>query len=587
MSYSRTAVLGLLLILILEAVLFASCFRNFYCGDSIYWLSRVIQDWSDIRDRFSSLDGLGQYRPVTFLFYSFVVHPLTGLSVYRQHAFPFLFHALNTLLVYAIGRRLFPADWQALLVAFFFGVSTTGAYITYDNTFLPDYLYAFFSLLALLVLCRATERRSLPGYVLSAVVFLFALFSKESGITFPAAAFLLLLLLKDGSGSYFPIRKVIASCLPFAVLASGYLVWHLILKGGHLYPAGAGQPHQLVISFATLWAKVPYLLGALGLPLPLDPKATNWLRVPAYWFLMPVLLWMLACTLRGFWLRKPLYVAAIVWVVVTASPALFIVENTWEQNLYVPLLGLAWIFGQSMAEAKQLLERVLSGSRLAWWLPISVVFVLAWATGRNAALVRRTSWMAAGSQVTKNCLEDLQHMYPRIPSNSLIYIERIWEDNIAWHFDSGRLAATFYQDPTIRMRFSDDGLPPPSRAMLDSGKVFVLKYLGGHLYDVTQRIPVSVFPAQPRGVIFTPSRIKKGESVTIEVLGGEGMELDCQYVLNSRGPTRTVYGWVTADSKGRQTLVVNTPGHYVISAIRNSLRGDWIPVHYEWDCLAR
>jgi hypothetical protein len=40
MSYSRTAVLGLLLILILEAVLFASCFRNIYCGDSIYWLSR-------------------------------------------------------------------------------------------------------------------------------------------------------------------------------------------------------------------------------------------------------------------------------------------------------------------------------------------------------------------------------------------------------------------------------------------------------------------------------------------------------------------------------------------------------------------
>lgn len=587
MFYSRTAVAGLLLILILEAVLFAPCFRVFYCGDSIYWFSRVLQDWSDIRDKFSAVDGLGQYRPVTFLFYSFVVHPLAGLNLYRQHAFPFLFHALNTLLVFAVGRRLFRADWRALLVAFFFGVSTTGAYITYDNTFLPDCLYAFFFLLALLLHCRAMERRSLLQYTLSIIAFIFALFSKESGITFPAAAFLLLLLLKDESGKRLPVWKVIASCLSYAVLASGYFVWHLILKGGHLYPAGAGQPHQLVVSFATLWAKVPYLLGALGLPIPLTPGATIWSRIPAYWFLMPILLWMLVCTLRGFWLRNTLYVTAIVWIAATASPALFIVENTWEQNLYVPLLGLAWIFSQSMAEGKQLLERIFSGSRLAWWMLISVVFVLLWVTGLNAALVRRTSWMAAGSQVTKNCLEDLQRMYPRIPSNSLIYIENNREENIAWHFDSGRLAATFYQDPSIRMRFSDDGLPHPSRAMLDSGKVFVLRYLDGHLYDMTQRVASPVFPVQPRGVVFLPSRIKKGESVTIEVQGGEGMELDCQYVLNSRGPTRTVYGWVTADSKGRQTLVVNTPGHYVISAIRNSLRGDWVSVHYEWDCLAR
>jgi len=302
--------LRLFLILILEAVLFAPCFRVFYCGDSIYWFSRVLQDWSDIRDKFSAVDGLGQYRPITFLFYSFVVHPLAGLNLYRQHAFPLMFHALNTLLVFALGRRLFPAEWQALLAAFFFGVSTTGAYVTYDNTFLPDYLYAFFYLLALLVLCRATETRSLLECALSAVVFLFALFSKEAGVTFPVAALLLLLLLKDGSGRHFPIRKAIALCLPFAVPASGYLVWHLSLKGGHLYPAGTGQPHQLVISVATIRAKVPCLLEALGLPLPLDPSPAHWLRVPAYWFLMPVLLWMLACTLRGFWLRKPLYIAA-------------------------------------------------------------------------------------------------------------------------------------------------------------------------------------------------------------------------------------------------------------------------------------
>jgi hypothetical protein len=237
MSLFRTAAFGLLFILIFEAGPFAPNFRMFYCGDSLYYCSRVLHDWFEVRDKFAALDGLGQYRPVTSVFYSLIVHPLARLDLYRQHVFPPLFHGLNTLLVLAIGRRLFPSVWQAPQAAVFFGVSTTGAYITYDHTFLPDCLYAFFYFSALLMLRRATE--------------------------------------------------------------------------------------------------------------------------------------------------------------------------------------------------------------------------------------------------------------------------------------------------------------------------------------------------------------KKGETVTIEAVGGEGMELDCRYVLNSRGPIRTVYGWITADHRGRQTLVVNTPGHYVISAIRNSLRSDWVPVYYGWDCLNR
>jgi len=343
----------------------------------------------------------------------------------------------------------------------------------------------------------------------------------------------------------------------------------------------------------------------------------------------------------------------------------------------------------------------------------------------------------------------------------LIYVEPVREENVAWHFDSGRLASTFYGDPSIRMRFSDDGLPAPSVTMLRSGKVIILKYLEGHLFDITTRrflerldsatyrirdhwekgnvvcggtvyplraapcnpadnpivfrsdlalrdsaretlalaqgttylhplpalmpgtrlrvgaapagplsedvvvaelrmqgpegerrlctfnfepslfrsgqdwqdrtldldgmkegshvlkllvlsalsqsgrpavvqwspvelvppqsqnlrLPDTETPPQPRDIVFSPSSIRSGQSVRIQVEGGEGMEVDCQYSLNSVGPPKTVYGWLSTDRMGCQTLVVKTPGHYVITAIRNSLRADWVPIHREWDCL--
>ncbi len=585
MSPTRAAIGTLLLIFVLEGFLFGPNFRMFFCGDSLYFLSRIVQDWYDARDRFCVLDGLGQYRPLTFLFYSLVVNPLAGLNLRLLHIFPFLFHSLNVLLVFALSRTVLDRVWGALLAAFFFGISTTGAYITYDNTFLPDYLYAFFYLSALLVLCPAASHRDRLSALIATILLLCSVFSKEAGVTFPASAFLFLLLAADRPERPLPFRRIITLCLPLALIAAGFISLHLVLKEGKLYPAGIGQPHQLVFTLSSLQAKAQHFLQALGLPLVVGKNEPGWLQ-PAHWLLVPVLLWMLICTLRGLWRRRPVYLLGILWIAVTVAPALLIAENTWEQNLYVPLCGLAWIFAQSITEAEESLEKILRRARLAWGLLLCVPLVIIWVTGRNAVMVRRASWMAGGSHITKNCLEDLQKAHPRIPPNSLIYVETAGE-NVAWHFDSGRLAATFYGDPSIRMRFSQDGLPAPSRAMLDSGKVYVMSYRDGRLYDRTPTVLTPAVPRQPQGVVFTPNRIKKGESVTIEVLGGEGMELDCRYVIDSRGPVRTVYGWITADDRGRQTLPVNVPGHYVISAIRNSLRSDWVPVHYEWDCLKR
>jgi hypothetical protein len=90
-------------------------------------------------------------------------------------------------------------------------------------------------------------------------------------------------------------------------------------------------------------------------------------------------------------------------------------------------------------------------------------------------------------------------------------------------------------------------------------------------------------PPQPSGLLFDPSRGKPGDMVTIKAGGGANMQIDCQYSLNSAEVHILNNCW-TMDEKGTMRAKVDTPGHYVFTAIRNSRRQDWVPIHYEWDC---
>src|SRR5439155_9391386 len=340
---SRTA-LALGAILALEVAVFAPHFRQFYCGDSIYWFSRILEDSSDLVARFKNLDDLGQYRPLTFAFSSWIVWPLAGLDLFRNHVFPFLFHALNTVLVFLLGRRLLASDEKALVASSVFGVSTVAAYVTYDNTFIPDYLYVFFYLASLLALRRGADNHAAASFSAAFLLFLAALSCKEAAVTYPAAALVVLWL------TGLSPRRSATSVVPFAAVSVAYLGLHLALKEGRLYPADPNQPHHLEVGLTTLRAKLPMIGQALGLPvhLPLEPA---WLQPFLLALPAPVLAWVLLCSLRGIARRERVYSASLLWFVATLAPALFVVAPTWEHNLYVPLVGFSWIVAESLGES--------------------------------------------------------------------------------------------------------------------------------------------------------------------------------------------------------------------------------------------
>src|SRR5262245_9361511 len=324
MQRSAKHALWLLAILCLEVAIYAPNFKKFFCGDSLFYLSRVLEDWVAVVAKFRSPDGLGQYRPLAYVLFSYVIYPIAGLDLFRNHLFPLLFHRANTVLAYFVARHIFSDCWRALMAAFFFGVSSIGAYVTYDNTFVPDYLYVFFFLGAGLSLCRSLEKSFWWNYTLALILFLLALLSKEAAVSFAGAALILLLLastrqppegispggLVAQERNLDVVRKlkskVALMCAPFVLVTLVYVGWHLAVKGGNLYPSDPSQPHRLEISWRNVQSKFPAFVQAAGL---WSPMSVEWHDLAVQIPLMIWLTWVVICTLRGALHGKSIFLA--------------------------------------------------------------------------------------------------------------------------------------------------------------------------------------------------------------------------------------------------------------------------------------
>src|SRR5581483_1280062 len=52
----------------------------YFTGDGLYYFSRQIHSFAELATRFLSVDEMYQYRPLTYVVFSFVLSPLFGSS---------------------------------------------------------------------------------------------------------------------------------------------------------------------------------------------------------------------------------------------------------------------------------------------------------------------------------------------------------------------------------------------------------------------------------------------------------------------------------------------------------------------------
>src|SRR5512145_2982640 len=87
-----------LFVLIAQILIFSISWGQFFCGDSFYYLSRLTRSWSTFARNFVREDDVGQYRPLTYPVFTYLVYPLGRLQPIVYHWIGLAVHVVVSLL---------------------------------------------------------------------------------------------------------------------------------------------------------------------------------------------------------------------------------------------------------------------------------------------------------------------------------------------------------------------------------------------------------------------------------------------------------------------------------------------------------
>ena len=369
----------------------------------------------------------GNWHPLTWLSHMLDCQ-LYGLEPAGHHLTSLLFHALNTMLLYILLRRLTGAVWRSAFVAALFALHPLHVESVAWVSERKDVLSACFFFLTLWAYARFVEVQSLKSnvqsqgtrstqhttrfYLLSLSFFALGLMSKPMLVTLPCV-----LLLLD----YWPLRRFELKTLdfrlktlvpllrekwPFFLLSAGSCVATVLAQSRAMQPLSnlslSSRLANCLIAYARYLGKTLWPVN-LATPYP----------YPAHWPLAEVLLaaaLLAALTVAALCLsrRWPVAVTGWFWFLGMLVPAIGLVQ-VGEQSMadrytYLPSIGLfmllAWI--ASAAFTRWRLPKVVCGvaaavvllacagktrEQLAYWQNSVVLF-------RHAVAVTKDNWLA-------------------------------------------------------------------------------------------------------------------------------------------------------------------------------------------------
>ncbi|HWW02700.1 MAG TPA: tetratricopeptide repeat protein [Candidatus Acidoferrum sp.] len=379
---------GLFVIFVTVLVYHPAWRGGFIWDDDIYVSNNPLLTAPDgWRRIWLSLDAPSQYFPLTYTVFR-LERGLFGLNSTGFHCFNIFLHAANALLVWRVLRRLNVSG--ARLAALIFAVHPVQVESVAWITELKNVLSLFFCLLAMLTWLAFIEERARKRwrwYVSTLLFYLFALLSKSTACTLPAAMFLVLWLKRT------PITKRrLAQIVPFIAVGLGMgllaIWWEHYHQGTEGASFGLGPLDRLLLASRALWFYAAKLICPAHLTFSYPrwtiradhPLAYSWLAGAA------VLAWIIYAARRR--LGRGVETAALFYVA-TLSPMLgFIMLYTFEYTFvadhyqYVACIGPIALVAAGMTRAVRSL-----GARDEWlrgFLCVPLVLALGVLTWRQS-----------------------------------------------------------------------------------------------------------------------------------------------------------------------------------------------------------
>jgi len=330
-----------------------------------YGLAWIARDAGSAAEAMRSRGLISFLRPLVMLGW-WVADRVWGGAPVGHHIAAILVHTANSLLVYAIGRKLIGSSYGALLGALLFAVHPLHVEPVCWPAAGADVLCTGFSLLSLLAVhtywtaAPGGARPVLLGGALAA--FLLALLSKEAALALPGVIVLVVVLGGDSESrqecrSYGPAscghvqRKLGDVALivgAYVIVLAAYLGWRMQALGGL---GGYTLPRTF---WNTIFPSNPLLLvGDFLFPVHTTLFAgmgsvASWLVVTA---MAAGVLWWLAGMDRVPGRRLWLWVGSVFLLAIPSwtfrwQPS---ASLEWTRFGYLPTIGLAWLFGDLCA----------------------------------------------------------------------------------------------------------------------------------------------------------------------------------------------------------------------------------------------
>lgn len=434
----------------------------YFTGDSLFYFSRQIESLSEFIARFTSLDELYQYRPLTYVVFTFVLFPLFGNSPHPYHVTAYLFSAVNLLLACACAyywsgksRR---DGWFA---AIFLALNPVHFFVSFGPTFIDQWLSSLFYYGALLFLIA-----ELPySRIAAPAMFLFALFSKEHSVLLPVHVVLIFYVLGV------PFRDVLRRTRAIWVVLAAFVIFQLWIRHGAVFaPPDSNANLQFSFSTARLLELAKGLKPAIFYPenYSLDGLfgAARWIRLAV---LFPIAIMMLAAVRR----RPRLALSGLLWVCLSLLPVAFLRQPPSPRHYCLGITGLAVVFAAAVPS-----WRVLA-------VTTSVLSVL---TITDVELYARESWIAKGAQQTKAYVGRINEML-RQTGKSSFYVASAGDPYFYWHVDGGA-AISILLRRDLTFRFSSLQQPLEVDQWLTNRVNVILPHDG----NITDMFQVGQFP---------------------------------------------------------------------------------------------
>ena len=293
------------------------------------------------------------YRPLVM--FSFLVQSmLFGSRPGPFHLFNVLLNSWVVVMVYQLGKRLWPEGRGALWAASLFAVLPVHTEDVATVSGISDLECAAFFLAALLIYTKPAPG---GGYSrvrawMSALVFLLAALCKEVALAVPVLMVFYEHFLRGDAGARFGER--LSRYLPSFLVSAFYVAVHLAVIGDVSSVGPPSRMHlreSLIFGFTQLGGYTGKLLWPQHLSYSWKFYPPLSWRDPAVLLGMLFALWAVGMT-AAWWRRDRPVSFAIIWFFLTLAPVLNIagvgVPAYGERYLYIPSVGICWLAGQGL-----------------------------------------------------------------------------------------------------------------------------------------------------------------------------------------------------------------------------------------------